>query len=256
MTRIALLAAGCAVLALAACDHPDAERQRSVRALKVISKLDCPAEEGVLKLVSTAPDGLSCIYKGANDAEVTLRLVTLEGGDAGKALGPIEAELRALMPGATPAAKPAQAEADARGGGKDEVDIHLPGVTIKAGDAGANINVGDATIDANDDGAEIRVSRNVEIDGKRVEREVHRGRHRDEGVYSRFILASDRASGGYAVVGYEARGPIGGPLVVATLKGKKHDGDGDGGDTFRDVQDLIRHNVGGRRTHGAVITVD
>jgi len=249
MNRIALLAAGCAVLALAACDHPDAGRQREARALKVISKLDCPDKQGRLTRLSVAADGLSCNY-GADGVEVTLRLVKLADGGAAGALAPIEAELRALMPAADPKAT-ASADADA---GKDDVDIRLPGVTIKAGNAGADVNVGGpdgAQINANDDGAEIRVQRNVEVNGETVESETRRRKHGDDGVYSRFILASDKATEGWAVVGYEARGPKGGPLVVATLKAKRgHDSDDD---SFSDTSDLVRHNVGGRRGHGIII---
>lgn len=252
MNRIALLAAGCAVLALAACDHPDAGRQRQARALKVISKLDCPDKQGHLTRLSVAADGLSCNY-GADGVEVTLKLVKLADGGAVGALTPIEDELRALMPAAEPKAA-AAADTDA---GKDDVDIRLPGVTIKAGSSGADVNVGGpdgAQINANDDGAEIRVQRNVEIDGKTVESESRRRKHGDDGVYSRFILASDKATDGWAVVGYEARGPKGGPLVVATLKAKRgHDSDDD---SFSDASDLVRHNVGGRRSRGIVIGPD
>ncbi|MFA7262280.1 MAG: hypothetical protein WC068_04595 [Caulobacter sp.] len=254
MNRIALLAAGCAALALAACDHPDAARQRQARALKVISKLDCPETQGTLKRVSAAADGLSCDY-GADGVEVTLKLIKLEGGSAARVLAPIETDLRALVPKAPSDA--ASATAKAESGGGDEVDIRLPGVTIRAGDSTANIDVGGedgARINANDDGAEIRVQRNVEVDGKTVESETRRSRHRDDGIYSRFILASDKATGDWSVVGYEARGPRGGPLVVATLKARRgHDSDDD---SFSDADALVRHNVGGRKTGGIVIGAD
>ena len=254
MNRIALLAAGCAVLALAACDHPDAARQRQARALKVISKLDCPETQGHLKRVSVAADGLSCAYT-TDGVEVTLQLVRLEGGNAVKGLAPIESELRALMPKSEATPDPAMA---AVGGedGEDEVDIDVPGMRIQAGDAGAKIRVAGATIDADDDGAEVRVQRNVTIDGKKVSSETRRGHHRDdEGVYSRFILASDKAApSGWSVVGYEARGPLGGPLVVATLKAKR--GEKNDRDSFSDLDALVRHNVGGRGNHGITIGAD
>lgn len=251
MNRIALLAAGCAALALAACDHPDAARQRQARALKVVSKLDCPEQQGHLKRVSVAADGLSCGY-AADGVEVTLRLLRLQGGDAAGALKPVEAELRALMPAPPPAAgAPATASADAD---DEEVDIQVPGVNIKAGDAGAQIRVGDATIDADDDGAEIRVQRNVTVDGDTVETERRRHRRKDDGVYARFILASDKTPGDWAVVGYEARGPKGGPLVVAVLKAKRGKDSDD--DSFSDAGDLVRHNVGGRRGHNITIGAD
>ena len=41
-------------------------------------------------------------------------------------------------------------------------------------------------------------------------------------------------------VGYEARGPAGGPLVVATIRSK----DRDKGSAFEDAKDLVTLNVG------------
>lgn len=249
MNRIALLAAGCAVLALAACDHPDAKRQKAEHALKVVSKLDCPDKQGSLTRVSAAADGLSCVYS-ADGAEVTLKLVKLTNGDAGAALAPIEADLRTLMPGVkTPSGDPQPTP------GGESVDIKLPGVTIKANDNGAKIEAGGAQINADDDGAEVRVSRNVEVDGKRVESEVHRRRRGgDDAVMAKFILASDKAAGEWGVVGYSARGPKGGPLVVGTVKAKEDPTRDNERDTlFEDVEKLIRHNVGGRGGHAMII---
>lgn len=249
MNRIALLAAGCAALTLAACDHPDAARQRQARALKVVSKLDCPATQGHLKLTSAAPDGLTCAY-GADGVEVTLKLVKLENGDAARALAPIEADLRTLMPARVPAPG-AAAEAST---GEDDVNIVLPGLSIKTSGDSANVSVGGAEgpqINADDDGAEIRVQRNVTVDGKKTEHEDRRRHRGDDGVYARFILASDKAPGEWGVVGYEARGPKGGPLVVATLKARRgHNSDDD---SFSDADALVRHNVGGRRNANIVI---
>jgi len=246
MNRIALLAAGCAALALAACDHPDAKRQKAAQALKVVTALECPDKQGSLSRVSATPD--TCVYAG-DGAEVTLKLVKLTNGDAGAALAPIEAELRALMPGVKPA--DSQPVASANG---EQVDIQLPGISIKANDGGAKIEAGGAKIDANDDGAEVRISRNVEVDGKRVESEVHRRRRGDDNaVMSRFILASDKSDSEWAVVGYSARGPKGGPLVVGALKAKNRDAAEGSDDLFQDIDDLVRHNVGGRGSKHIVI---
>ena len=248
MNRIALLAAGCAVLALAACDHPDAARQRAERALQVVSKLDCPETQGQLTRVSATAD--SCVYS-ADGAEVVLKLVKLNGAEPAKALAPIEAELKALMPQADKPAEPAAITADG-----EDVSIKLPGINIEAkGDGTAKVDVAGAQINADDEGAEVRVERNVRVDGKTVESASHRRRRGSDEVMARFILASDTTTGEWSVVGYEARGPKGGPLVVGTLKAK--DGqDGENHDLFEDISDLIRHNVGGREHKGFVITAD
>lgn len=238
MNRIALLAAGCAALALAACDHPDAARQRAEAELKVVSKLDCPATQGELTRVSAAVDGQTCVYS-AEGTEVTLKILPLAGGDAAAALTPLETELKALLP-----AKPSAAPADAAANGDEAVNIRLPGVSIEASNDNARVKVaGGVNIDADDERAEVRVMSDSDDDA--------RGHHRDKGVAATFILASDDPASPWKVVGYEARGPKGGPLVVATVKAKARDHDGH--DLFDDMKALIRHNVGGRRQHGTII---
>ncbi|MBP7703844.1 MAG: hypothetical protein KA105_01010 [Caulobacter sp.] len=231
MNRFALLLAGCAVLGVAACDHPDAARQRAEKQPKAVAKLNCPERQGQLKRVATTADGMSCVYT-ADGAEVTLKLVALNGGSADAALQPIEAELKALMP-ATPAKAGVNvnvtAKAAAPAGKGEEVDINLPGLSIQASDSGAQIKAGGAEITATDDVAEVRV-----VTDK-------------NGYASRYLVANE-AGAPWKVVGYEARGPKNGPLAVATLKKS-----GDGGETdglFSDISALLKHNVGGTGVRG------
>ena len=57
-----------------------------------------------------------------------------------------------------------------------------------------------------------------------------------------FILASDDAGpNGFKVAGYDARGPEGGPLVVASMLAKEDDHDR----LSDDIRELLRLNVGG-----------
>jgi hypothetical protein len=262
------LVVGTSALALVGCHrtetakiekHERAGRREPIRA---ISKLDCPAQQGRLKLVSAALDGLSCIYSG--EAEVTLRLVSLNGGDAEAALAPIETELKALMPTVK------AAEATDRSGRpeKNKTSIHLPGVHIDASDDGADIKIGHITINSSEGGAsEVKINKNVTVRGDDRKETVSISSHDDEdgdgdvnirandggaeirhtkrgdAIRSTLILASDKAPSGYRVVGYEARGPKGGPIAVATVKAKNRD-EGDH-DIFKDMKALVRHNVGG-----------
>lgn len=262
LTAAASLAA---LIALAACspkvevtrkDHKASRRHEPLRA---ISKLDCPDRQGELTRVSAAADGQACVYAGQN-AEVTLTLVALNGGDAEAALAPIEADLKALMPAVKSPPPPS--------GGKprdDSARISLPGIRIDAHDKGADIKIGGLTINANDDAAEVKVAKNVTVrDGggaanvsvkssndEEGEVDIHatdegaqiRQRRRGDGVRATLILASDKAASGYRVVGYEARGPKGGPLAVAVVKAKGRDGSDH--DIFEDMKILVRHNVGG-----------
>lgn len=245
-------------LSLAGCDRPHPPRvdkpERSGRreAVRVISRLDCPDRQGGLKRLSVAADGLSCAYEGA-DAEVVLRLIALNGGGAEAALAPIETELKGLMPSARPAPQPGSA----RPPGANKASIHLPGIDIDASDDGADIKIGNLTINADDGAAEVKINKNVTQDASGVTisdgddvnirandhgAEVRHNR-RGDSIRSTLILASDKAPNGYRVVGYEARGPKGGPIAVATLKAKNRDS-GDH-DVFKDMKALVRHNVGG-----------
>lgn len=238
MTRLTLLLAGCAVLGLSACDHPDAARQRAERSLKVVSKLDCPERQGELKRSTAASDGLSCVYT-SDRAEVTLRLVALNGAEPAAVLAPIEAELKAVLP---------DVKTNPPAGATDDVDIKLPGVSIQAGEQGAKVRAPGVEVNAVEGGgAEVRANRNLTVSSD------NRDRTRD-GVSARYILASDTATGEWKAVGYDARGPVGGPLVVGVVKVRDQDDSHD--DVFDDVGDLIRHNVGGRERHGAMIRVD
>jgi hypothetical protein len=277
MRHLTLLAAGASLALLCACSpkveiHDDhGGRPGKREPLRVISKLDCPDKQGELTRVSVAPDGLSCGYAGTN-AEVTLRLVALNGGDAEAALAPIEADLKTLMPAMrTPTPPPPPGHSD---GGT--AHVRLPGIKIDAHDKGADIRIGGLTINANDDTAEVKVAKNVTIrDGDTTKKvsertsggnsnvsvkttdeddgdiDIHanddgaqiRQRKRGDGVRATLILASDKATSGYRVVGYEARGPKGGPLAVATVKAKGRNGSDH--DIFEDMKTLVRHNVGG-----------
>ena len=247
-TRIGLGAGliGVVALGLAACVPPHPHHRRD-EPLKVLTSLDCPEDEGDLSRKSVAADGKSCIYTDSDGSQVTLQLVSLNGLAPKAALAGLETQLKSEMP--PPAARTTAAGPQAAD--SDRVDIDLPGIHIhkdahgradvdaigvhvKADDTegskgAAQINVdagmghGGVVVDANDQGAQIRID------------------ERGSGVRLSFILASDAPGPhGYHVVGYEARGPVGGPLVVASLLGKGEDHD----DLHHQVRELLRRNVG------------
>lgn len=274
MRHLPLLAVS--LVALAACSpkvevrHDEHKPSGKRSPLRAISKLDCPERQGELARVSAAADGQSCVYTGQN-AEVTLSLVALNGGDAEAALAPIEADLKGLMPAMK--SSPTPPAGKSRG---ESAKISMPGIKIDAHDKGADIKIGGLTINANDEGAEVRVAKNVTVrDGDTVKHvtertsggnsnvsvkssndeegdtEIHatddgaqiRQRKGGDGVRATLILASDKSTSGYRVVGYEARGPKGGPLAVAVVKAKGRDGSDH--DIFEDMKTLVRRNVGG-----------
>jgi hypothetical protein len=267
MRNLTWLAAAASLAALGACS-PKAEirqhnrpmRMGQHQPLRAISRLDCPDRQGELKRLSAAADGQACVYTGQN-AEVTLRLVALNGGDAEAALAPIEADLKTLMPAMRTPAPPSPPG----GSGRESARIRLPGIKIDAHDKGADIRIGGLTINANDGSAEVKVAKNVNSragdgqstvsvkasDADEGDIDIHanddgaqiRQRKRGDGVRATLILASDKAASGYRVAGYEARGPKGGPLAVAVVKAR--DRDGSDHDVFEDMKTLVRRNVGG-----------
>jgi len=257
MTRWVMpgLAIGAVAAAVTACTPPHPHHPPKT-ALKSIAALSCPASQGDLTRTLISPDGKSCQYAGPGGAEVTLALVAVDGGDVPGALAPLETSLRAELPAVSDADKDGDwdsknggsKDAGAKGSDKDRVDIDLPGIHIHADgkdDGGGNhVQIGKSvsisngktvvtdnkpggagvTVDAHDKGAEIHVS---EPGG---------------GVRQSFILASDNPGPhGYRLASYEARGPVGGPIVVASVLAKTNDQD----DFRHDLGDLLKLNVGG-----------
>jgi hypothetical protein len=112
----------------------------------------------------------------------------------------------------------------------DKADVSLPGLSIRANGDHAEVHAGwwgrSATIEGHDGGATIRI-----------------GRADRSGVDSMLIVSSDQPSpAGYRAIGYVAKGPPEGPLVVALFKAKsgrhsQHDLAGDG------VKKLMQLNV-------------
>ena len=253
---LVLLLSGVAAASLAAC-HPPQPRKQAAKAAeeagstyKTISALNCPEAQGRLKRTAADSDGKSCTYINDRGSEITLTLVDLDGGDAKSTLEPTEAELKALLP---PRDSKAAAHGPSEGGG-DDVNIDLPGVHSRANDNGARVRVAGVHIDADDDGAKVEASDSdnvvvksergkggVTVDANDQGAEI-RAYKAGPGVSITYILASDTPGPeGYRLVGYEARGPSEGPLVVAKIKSRSEGRNGQ----FNDLKRLITLNVGG-----------
>lgn len=240
-------AAGMLTLALAACSPPH-PHDHADTPLKVISALDCPTEQGDLKRVSAAADGLSCVYSDDANDQITMRLVKLTDGDARAVLAPMEAQLQTEVP----SIKIDAATGGPATSGGDHVDINLPGIHIHTnGDGHADVNAMGVQVHANDTGSgsheavvtsppmngHAGVTVNATEGGARIRVDEH-----GPGVKMSYILAADSPGpNGYRIAGYEARGPEGGPIVVVTLLGKTNDHD----DVRHDIKSLLSRNVGG-----------
>ncbi|MBA3810984.1 MAG: hypothetical protein H0X27_04940 [Caulobacteraceae bacterium] len=245
MTRVAVLLAG-ATLAVTACSPPHPRHEAA--ALKSVSSLDCPESQGDLTRKSAASDGKSCLYADDAGAEVTLQLISLDGMDPKVALAPLENQLRGELP-------PRPADAAKKGSDNDRVDIDLPGVHIHAdGNDNAKVDVGGVSVNAQDSAAKAGSTDSVSIaaghpgtsrggvtvDAADSGAEIHVNEP-GGGVRLMVVLASDAAGpNGYKLAGYEARGPVGGPLVVASAKAKSEDHD----ELYHDMKKLLDRNVG------------
>ena len=259
-----------AVFLLAACDSSDGVRvSRSVeintdgkgdagKGLKVISSLQCPADQGVLTRIGSASvDGRTCTYSGPRGAEVQLHLVELNGQNVDDVLkrfqntlipadearnGPIavtatetqnttvegenikSAEVR--MPGLSVSSK------------GDRANVSLPGMRIEADGNKANIRIGGLVINADDKGSTVTgdgLDVQADDNGATV-KAVTRNAIRATMIHA----MSKPDANGWRVVGYDARGPGGGPIALATFRTR----DRDEGAIVDSVRELVTLNVG------------
>jgi hypothetical protein len=236
---------------LAACSPPHPHHHDETP-LKTIASLDCPASQDDLKLTSGASGAGPCVYTDDDGDKVTLQLVSLSGTNATAALAPFRTAAEAELPAIKPSGGGgATASTSATGDGDhDKVDLDLPGIHIHTNSDGrAEVNAMGVHVDADDNDSHHavvtvpgghghdQVTVNANDGGARIE--VHEN---GSGVRSMFMLASDQPGpNGWKSVGFEARGPEAGPIVVASILSK-----GDHNQHVRDeAKDLVKHNVGG-----------
>jgi len=129
----------------------------------------------------------------------------------------------------------------------DHTNIDLPGLHISTNGDKADVSLPGLSIHANGDSAQVHAGgwwgRSATIEGHDGGATIRAGRADPSGVDSMLIVTSDHPGpSGYRTVGYLAKGPPGGPLVVATFKAKS--GDHGGHDLGRDgLKRLLRANV-------------
>jgi hypothetical protein len=241
--------------------------------------LDCPMDQGDLKLSNISPDKKTCLYASRDGDQVSLRLIPVSGSYQ-TSLQSIEQELQgevqvASDAKATPATADAkagaqvasagsaaaaaaqaakQASEDAHGaahsdkGDKKDADGDSDDSDDHSGDH-AHIDLPGIHINADSDKADVNVG-GINVDAGengatvRMSRDV---RLRGEafspdrrGFRSTFILARDDLKDGWKSVGYEAAGPKTGPITVAVFKAHE----GRHHDVSEDVKRLVRRNGG------------
>lgn len=275
--RPLLVPALCLAALTAACDG-DAVRITSTHteepdakgALKVVETLQCPQTMGSLTRKGTAIEGGAvCTYAGPRGAEVSLHLVELDGAEPAEALKAFEDRLSAAMPQAVAQLKAASAEgaaavdaaaaahppsgdrASVRAPGVDiqaegdDATVRLPGLHIESKGDDASVRIGGFHIDASEGEGSVNIEGsdggdNVSIQANQDAAEI-RTSAGGGATRANWILTDNRPSeAGWRLVGYEARGPAGGPIVVATVRAR----DRDRGRVFEDAKDLVTLNVG------------
>lgn len=241
--------------------------------LRVIDALQCPDTQGVLTRKGLAANGgASCVYGGPKGAEVVLHLVKLDGRTANEVLQDFERQMTASLPEASARLKAdaaqadqqaaaadrdaAQADAAADADARDEASVQAPGVDIRTRGDDASVRLPGLRIETRGDNASVRIGGiNIQSkDGSGTRTETSsvsvdtsgpstRVRARAPGAATRmtFFIADDQAAnGGWRRVGFEARGPEGGPIVVATTRSKDRNND----DVFDAAKALVTLNVG------------
>jgi hypothetical protein len=235
-----------AVAALAACATSLAHA--GVRAdgppLRAPAKLECPVEAGDLTRTAQSPDGQWCDYAGRRGEIVRLRLAPLNGQAPAEALAPTRAQLHALAPVYRDAAPISYGD-----GPGDRADVDVPFVHVHSNGERSDVRLfGIFHIVGHDH------DRSADLDGDRVRKHaaVHAGVRGAEVIADEvgrnnaslvYVLAGNhRFASGYRAVGYIAKGPVTGPLVVAEFRSPVNNHrDNDGG--HDDIDRLIDRNL-------------
>jgi len=219
--------------------------------LVVSAHLVCPEHQGRLARVSQAPDGLACVYSAPNGAEITLSRAPLGGRRVGELLQATERDLAVLLP-TPPALEQAgqsvvsnQVGPDGAGqDGSDNTRIDLPGLHIQTQGDNASVRLPGVSINARGDKAHISTGfgelKNATIDATDGAVRITSNMTDAGNVDQTWMIATDAAGpAGWRTVGYVARGPLAGPVVLATLRSRaEHQGAHSGNGDIDDIRRL------------------
>lgn len=247
LARLALIT-GAAAVGLSSCGGEGVritkreETTEEGAPLRAITALSCPEHHGDLTRIETAADGLSCLYTGPRGAKVTLQLVMLAPGQSvANVLAPFDESARALMPETATRANAGDSGAaiSVQSDGEN-ARMRLPGISIDQNGERASVNIGGIRIRA-DGASEPSNGDFVSISANGEAAEV-RTRAQGGDVRATYVLTDASPSeDGWRTVGYEARGPGAGPVVVALVRSKDRDEDA----LFEAAGELVTLNVGG-----------
>ena len=212
--------------------------------LRAPAKLDCPTDNGDLIRTAQSPDGQWCDYAGRQGETVRLRLTPLNGQTPSAALEPVRAQLHALVPVYRKATPVTYGD-----GSGDSADVNVPFVRVHADGDRADVrlfgifHIVDKDHDRSHDGDGDRVRKHATVHAGLRGAEVVADEVGRNNVSLVYVLAGGhRYASGYRAVGYIAKGPVTGPLVVAEFRSPENSHrDNDGG--HDDIDRLIDHNL-------------
>lgn len=129
---------------------------------------------------------------------------------------------------------------DAQG---DRATVRLPGMSVDANGDKASVRIGGFSINADDSTGEAHITsadESVSVQAHENAAEIRTNAPGDATRRTYLLTDSRPADQGWRLVGFEARGPVGGPIVIATVRAKDRDSDG----VFDSAKDLVTLNVG------------
>ena len=212
--RKALSLVAASALASAATLAHAAEVRPDGPPLRAPAKLDCPATSADLTRTAQSPDGQWCDYAGQHGETVRLRLTPLNGQTPSAALAAVRVQLHDLVPvyhQATPVNYAAG----------DSADVNVPFVHVhKDGDRSdvrlfGIFHIVGHDSDVDQGGGQEHTSVRAGLRGAEVVADKV-GRSNASLVY--VLAGNHRYASGYRAVGYVAKGPVAGPLVVAEFR--------------------------------------
>ncbi len=207
-------------------------------AVSVSDKLECPAEVGSLTRTGAAADGGSCDYK--SEKGLVHLALTDNAGDAKAALAPLRAELDGELPGVAQKAT-IQVITDRDATGNKSTKVDMPFLHVDESGGKSHVRLMGMTIDS--DKTKTDKADDQDDDDKAAAASATPAK--DRGVELVYVLVGGKPSSqGFHVVGYVAKGPPQGKLVVATFRYAKGDHGFDKGDRHDDdVDQLMKLNV-------------
>jgi hypothetical protein len=213
----------------------------------------------LVKLDDSSVDEVLQAFQNRLSAEMPLTLARLRAAETAAAADAARADAEAARADASAARADAEAaRADAVAAAEvttvqmpgvqietrgDNADVKLPGINIESRGDRSSVRIGGINIQSNDGTGSV----NIRSGDDRVSIQSHadstevRTSTGGESTRITWVMNDPEASeAGWRLVGYEARGPKGGPLIVATVRSR----DNERGRVFADARDLVALNVG------------